>query len=67
VTVEGDIKGMIRLAVGSRMRVKGDVSKAAFFATEGSITDFTEYDPASDYRVKTGFTIYEARYPIGGR
>ena len=58
---------MIRLAVGSRMRVKGDVSKAAFFATEGSITDFTEYDPASDYRVKTGFTIYEARYPIGGR
>ena len=67
VTVEGDIKGMIRLAVGSRMRVKGDVSNAAFFATEGSITDFTEYDPASDYRVKTGFTIYEARYPIGGR
>ena len=67
VIVEGDIKGMIRMAVGSSIKVKGDVSNATFFATEGIISDFTEYDPASDYRVKTGFTIYEARYPIGGR
>lgn len=67
VIVEGVINGMIRMAVGSRMKVKGDVSNAAFFATEGLIVDFTEYDPASDYSVKTGFTIYEARYPIGGR
>ncbi|MBO7049376.1 MAG: hypothetical protein J6W42_02030 [Bacteroidaceae bacterium] len=67
VIVEGDIKGLIRMAVGSSMKVKGDVSNASFFATEGLIVDFTEYDPASDYRIKTGFTIYEARYPIGGR
>lgn len=67
VIVEGDIKGMIRMAVGSSMKVKGDVSNASFFATEGLIRDFTEYDPSSDYSVKTGFTIYEARYPIGGR
>ena len=55
VIVEGDIKGIIHMAVGSRMKVKGDVSGATFFATEGSIIDFTDYDPAS------GFTNYVAR------
>ncbi len=67
VIVEGDIKGLIRMAVGSSMKVKGDVSNASFFATEGLIVDLTDYDPASDYRIKTGFTIYEARYPAAGR
>ena len=55
------------MAVGSLLKVKGDVSNATFFATEGLIWDYDDYDYVSGEAVRNGLTIYRAEYPVGGR